>query len=263
MNRTLVVASWLVVLSLLLPASALAEEGFPLQISAGIKGGINGAAGHGFDSLSQYTVDDTTYEFRPEYYGHFGTGPAAGLSLELRAMDIVGLEFGFYYTSQTVNGYVDKNDGATGERISRINMEQVTSGFQIPILLKLTVPTNVVRPALGLGIELIRQNDASLSYDETQERGTMGASYLAALNENNRPRPVNYTVFQFTLGAEILAGPVRIPIELRGGYALGYDQDIQGRADLDPDEGTLDIDTMYLGHFGIYTGVMYEFDLRL
>ena len=264
MNRFLSSTLVLALVALLSPSTAAADEGFPLQISAGLKGGVNGVAGYGFDNPSRYTVDNTTYEFNPEYYGHFGLGPAGGLALEIRAFDIVGLEFGFHYASQTARGYVDKNQASTGQRITRVTSEQETTAYNIPILLKFTAPTNFVRPAFGIGVELVRQSEASISYDEEPAAGQAGQAFLNDLNANNQVRPVNYTLLQFTLGAEILAGPVRIPIELRAGYALGYDQDIEARAEFNPaGSPRLLVDTIYMGHFGIFTGVIYEFDLRL
>lgn len=244
------------------------EPGFPLQLSAGLKGGLNGVAGYGLPDNAQITgTDGTIYTFnRPEYYGHFGLSGSGGAALEIRAMDFVGLEFGFYYAQDNANGYVDKNDANTGRTLTRIESHQTTTAYHIPIMLKLNVPSSVVRPFLGLGLGFVRQIDSDLEYTEDPQAGRLGPGELDRLNRRNQIETSNYMNFLFSLGIEVVAGPVRIPIELRGGYNLGYDRtNADSRAYVDSDGSGQQIvyNGQYMGHFQIFTGVLYEFDLLL
>lgn len=245
---------------------AAGEEKFPLQIAAGIKGGVAGVAGYGFDNPSTFLLDNGAASVSPEFYGHFGTGGLGGLSLEVRILHFLGLEFGLYYGQTTAKGYVDKNDALTGRTLTRLTSETVTKGLQIPILLKFNVPGPTVRPFLGLGVEFVRQSDSEITYGQEPRAGVMPESEMNKIRRQNSVRPVNYPLFAFNLGVEVVAGPVRIPIEIRGGYALGYSRDINQRAEYLGREGSehrIAYDTMYMGHFSIFTGVLYEFDLLL
>ncbi len=246
-------------------AQEAASEPFELQFAAGFKGGVNGVAGHGFDNNSRITgTDGNVYEFsRPEYYGHFGVGGTGGLSLEARALGFVGLEFGFFYSQDNADGYVDKNDARTGQTLTRITSEQRTTAYHIPILLKLNVPADVIRPFLGVGFEFVRQIDSSLEYDQEPGLGRATDGEMNALRNRNQIEATNYTLFAFTAGIEIAAGPVKIPFEVRGGYTLGFDRDADSRARYDTDTNQIIYDGVYMGHFGIFTGVLYEFDLLL
>lgn len=266
MTRIFIALLLAVAFSGLTVETASAEEGFPLQIAGGIKGGMAGVAGYGFDNPSIFILDGVNRSVMPEYYGHFGTGGLGGLSLEVRILEFVGLEFGLFYGQTRAKGYVDKNDARTGQTLTRLTSETVTRGLQIPILLKFNVPAPIVRPFLGLGVEFVVQNDSEIEYGQEPRVGVVSESDMNRIRRQNSVRPVNYPLLAFNLGVEIVAGPVRIPIEIRGGYAPGYSRDINQRAEYLGREGSEDrigYDTMYMGHFGIFTGVLYEFDLLL
>lgn len=252
---------------LLTASTAAAEESkpFPLQIAAGFKGGLNGVAGYGFENNARITGDDgREYVFnRPEYYGHFGLSGAGGVSLEVRALNFVGLEFGFYYAQDNATGYVDKNDAATGRTLTRIVSDQVTTAYHVPIMLKFNIPTETVRPFLGLGLGLVFQSNSELTYSEEPQAGRLAAGELDRIQNQNQIEPTNYNLFIFSLGVEVAAGPVRIPIELRGGYNLGYDRAADSRARFETATDQIVYDGQYMGHFGIFAGVLYEFDLLL
>ena len=260
----------LLAVSLLTASTAAAQEGggepaFPLQIAAGFKGGLNGVAGYGFENNATITGDDgREYSFsRPEYYGHFGLSGAGGVSLEMRAFNIVGLEFGFYYAQDNATGYVDKNDAATGRTLTRIVSDQVTTAYHVPIMLKLNVPAQTVRPFLGLGVGLVFQSTSELTYSEEPQAGRMAAGEMDRLQNRNQIEATNYNLFMFSLGVEVAAGPVRIPVELRGGYNLGYDRAADSRARFETSTQQIIYNGQYMGHFGIFVGALYEFDLLL
>lgn len=269
MKNKLFLISLVLLSVVLLPSVAVgadeAEGSFPLQLSAGFKGGLNGVAGYGFENNATITgTDGATYQFpRPEYYGHFGLSGSGGLSLEIRAFDFIGLEFGFYYARDNADGYVDKNDANTGRTLTRIESEQRTTAYHIPFMLKLNVPSPTVRPFLGVGIGLVRQIDSTLEYFEDPRAGQLAPGELQRIQNRNQIEATNYTNFIFSLGIEVVAGPVRIPVEIRGGYNLGYDRAADARSRYNPDTGEIIYNGQYMGHFQIFTGVLYEFDLLL
>ena len=68
-----------------------------------------------------------------------------------------------------------------------------------------------------------------------------------------------------TVALEIDLGPVRIPIELRGGYNTGFRKDLSERAEASGSGTYPDFryDGKYEGHFAMYTGILYSYDLEL
>jgi len=246
---------------LTVPAEA---DAFDLQIAVGAKGGVNMVAGQAMPDDSRMTSEQGNEVFfpKPEYYGHFGAGPKGGLSLELRALGFVGLETGFYYASDQASGYVDKNDALSGRTIARIHSEQVSTAYHVPLMLKFRVPSPMVSPVFGIGAEFIFQTDSTLEYREEQRAGSMGG-LANQLNARNQIEPSNYTLLTLSAGLEISVGPVRIPVELRMGYNLGFDQAMRERATYDESSGEITYDGKYQGHVGVFTGVLYEFDLLL
>ncbi|TXD37291.1 hypothetical protein FRC98_11210 [Lujinxingia vulgaris] len=243
------------------PAQA---EAFDLQIAVGAKGGVNMVAGQGMPDDSRMTSEqgNQVYFPKPEYFGHFGVGPKGGLSLEVRALGWVGLETGFYYSVDQASGYVDKNDALSGRTIARIHSDQVSNAYHVPLMLKFRVPSATVSPVFGLGAEFIFQTESTLEYREEQRAGSMGG-YANQLNDRNQISPSNYTLLTLSAGMEISVGPVRIPVELRMGYNLGFDQAMSERATYDESTGEITYDGKYQGHVGVFTGVLYEFDLLL
>lgn len=247
------------------PPMAEEEGGLSLQLAAGFRGGLLGFGGEGFSNPSNVTATDgRQYSgVYPEYFGHFGVGGAGGLSLEVRAMNFIGLEFGYHYGGGTAHGYVDKNDASTGRTITRLTSEQTTTAYHIPLLLKVNIPADFVRPFFGIGIELIRQVSAEIEYGE--EVGTASqSSYVASLNERNEVRAVDYNLLLASAGVELVFGSLRVPIELRVGYNLGYSSDINDRARVEIGDSEVErvtVDSMYMGHISIFSGLLYEFDL--
>ncbi|RAL20139.1 hypothetical protein DL240_18695 [Lujinxingia litoralis] len=252
------------VMGWMLASAPATAEAFDLEIAVGAKGGINMVAGQGIPDDSRMTSDqgNQVYFAKPEYYGHFGVGPKAGLSLELRALDFVGLETGFYYSVDQASGYVDKNDALSGRTVARIHSDQVSRAYHLPVLLKFRVPTSRVSPVFGVGAEFIFQTESELEYREERRAGSMG-SLTDQLNARNQIAPSNYILLTLSAGMEIKAGPVRIPVELRMGYNLGFDQAMSQRATYDESTGEITYDGIYQGHVGVFTGVLYEFDLLL
>ena len=240
---------------LLVPSSLYA---FDLQIAGGVKGGMNGTAVRGVPEGDPYEINGVTYQQYqgPDIYPMFGLGGGIGGFLELRGQDIVGLELGLHHSWDNGTGWEDKND-AGGGNIGRIYQEQRTRALHIPIILKASVP-GFVRPTFGIGLEIVKQNDTEYSYRS-------GEFDVQSLNNRYTAITSTYTVLAFTFGLEIDLGEVRIPIELRGGYNVGFRKDLMERADASgsPNLPSFEYDGEYEGHLALYTGILYQFDLQL
>jgi hypothetical protein len=255
------------VLLCMLAATALATapataEAFLFEVGVGLKGGVNGSAGPGIsDNNTIEGSDGRTYVFpKSEYYPHFGFGGTVGPVLELRALGILGLETGFYYSRDNAQGWVDKNDAATGRTLVRIHSEQETTAYHIPVLLRANIPNPLVRPFLGVGLEFVRQSNSTLTYRQEQQAGRISDGDFAMLQNRNQITPSNYTLLLVSLGMELKFGPIRVPIEVRGGYNLGFDDSLSARATFNSETQQLFYNGAYQGHFGISTGFIYDFD---
>lgn len=251
---------------LLTPAAASAQT--RIDLSAGIKGGVAMSAHKEvpdltFEQASRFnsnTGDDAGF------YNGFGAGAGFGLMLEARAWEVFGLETGLYYRQDDSTGWSDKT--INGVDRGRVYLDQDTTALHIPVLLKVNAPTETIKPFLGLGLQFVIQQTSSIDYRGERENPNDATvdNFAANLNERNRIETSSYTMLQLTTGIEIDLGYIRIPVELRAGYNLGFDDSFEARveAEQQPD-GSYEFvyDGAYIGHFGVYTGVAYDWDLTL
>lgn len=234
------------------PAKAL-----DIDVNVGLKGGLGGVAVSGVptDSL----IISGNFGEKAEFYPMFGLGGTGGLALEVRALDMLGLETGVYWSNDSAEGWNEKTFEDTGAVVSVWHQKQETSALHIPLLLKLNVPSPLARPFLGLGAEFVRQRTSTLSYREEVRLGTV--SGLSRVQDRNQIETNNYALILLTTGVEFSLGPVRIPVELRAGYNLAFDKNLDARTRRDSATGKVYYDGAYQGHFGLTTGVLYSFDL--
>lgn len=253
MNRTLL---FFVAFLLSLPATSFA---FDLQLAGGIKGGMNGSAVNGVPEGDPYVIDGVEYPGLvqgPDIYPMFGIGAGVGGVFEIRFLDIVGLETGVIHSWDNGNGWEDKND-PNGRKIGRVAQEQRTRALHFPIMARASVP-GLVRPTFGLGFEIVKQLSSTYTYRS-------GEFDVTTLNDHYTITESTYPLFAFSFGLEVDLGQIRIPIELRGGYNIGFKKDLIGRAEASGNPGFPDFeyDGRYEGHFALYTGVIYQYDLEL
>lgn len=239
------------------PAQA---DAFLLTFSGGLKGGVTGSAAQGAGKTD--SIQDTAgnnYILSPNgLYPMFGAGGAFGMVLETRAMDIIGIETGFYYSRDNGSGWNDFTDGG-GNKITRISQEQATTSYHIPLLLKANIPGKLLRPFLGVGVEFVRQSASTLTYTEDGN-----SSVALQLQARNQIETSNYSVLLATIGMELKFGEFRVPLEIRAGYNLGFDKALSKRATYETgNPGKLTYNGEYQGHIGLYTGFLYAFDLLL
>lgn len=260
MQRFVATVFGLVVLALGTAPASAQDNQHKLEFGIGAKGG--GFFG-GATEVPESSGPDGVYGPNgnwgngsdPEIYGLFGGGAGGGPSLDIRYNRSVGLETSVYFTNDTTEGTNDIED-ETGEKIAEITQTQTTTATHVPLLVKASPPFERIRPVFGLGFEFVFQNKANLSYETDRATGR-----VEQLEEHNEAKPANYTMFQFTGGAEIDAGLVRVPIEFRVGYNLSwdntYDARLEKKADSQVYEGA------YIGHFGVVAGILYTWDLAL
>ena len=244
-------------LAVLAPSSAASQT---LEVSIGAKGGLTGTGAK--------EVPEDTPVGDPEFYGLFGLGGAGGPNVEVKYNTIVGLETGLFFSGDSTEGTNDIN-GPSGEKIGEIVQSQSTQAVHVPLLLKLSPPFDKVRPVLGLGFEFVNQTSSTISYSGTDSEPNDSEDIEAdaeRVDDRNSVESAAYTLFQTTLGMEIDAGPVRIPIELRAGYNLSWNKSFGERVKV-KNRGQADqklvYDGEYLGHFGFYVGVLYRWDIAL
>lgn len=254
----------LIAASLAFTSTASAQSKTRVDLSVGIKGG---AAMSAVTEVPNLTPEQwTRYGARDDvsgFFGAFGVGAAAGLALEARAWEVLGLETGFYYSQDHATGWLDKEHATSNTNLGRIYSEQETSALHIPLLLKVNAKTEMIKPFFGLGLEFVLQQDSDLSY-RTDDRAV--EPFEREYERRNRIEESSYTLLQITTGIEIDLGEVRIPIEVRAGYNLGWDETFNARVDpRQQDDGSylLFYNGEYLGNFGFFTGVMYDFDLMI
>lgn len=241
-------------------AAPVEADAFLLTFSGGLKGGVTGSAAQGAGKTDRIqATNGSEYTLVPNgLYPMFGAGGAFGLVLEARAMDFIGIETGFYYSRDNGSGWNDFLDGS-GNKLARISQEQATTAYHIPLLLKANIPGPLLRPFLGVGVEFVRQSSSELTYTED-----VSSTMAAQLQARNEIVTSNYTVLLATVGMDLKFGSVRIPIEVRAGYNLGFDKSLRERATYEAgNPGKLTYNGKYQGHVGLFTGFVYDFDLLL
>ena len=249
-------------------APAATDDGLSIQLHAGLKGGLAGSAGDGFEN-DEHITDDNGNRVPsghgqwpyPEYYPHFGTGANVGVAGEVRLNNIVGIETGFHHSRDNASGYVDKDHAQTNQTIARIHSVQRTAAYHFPLLLKLNIDAEVVRPFIAGGMNFIVQGSSDLEYTQEERAGRYGnEGAMDELNERNQIEESSYVQVAAAAGVEIsIAGMVKIPIELRAGYTLGYGDRMSQRAR--GEDGQIIYDGVYMGNFAIMTGALIELDL--
>lgn len=195
---------------------APAEKPKPFSVGAGLLGvaGGNFIAKPGDKTLTVPGVGTGQAEFYP---GFGGTTLGGGLMLDLRFIDLLGLEVDVLRTSDKGSGDITFN----GVYKVKISIEQ--SAWHVPILAKVVVPGPIVRPMFFIGPELVFPSGAKAESDKP-----IGTAIDAKAD--------SYTMLTFGGGVEIkLPLPsldLRIPIGLRGSYNPGVSDKLADRIDV-------------------------------
>lgn len=256
-----------VALCSLFSVQAYAQDGPPtLDFSVGVKGGMNGSWATEVPEDSRVQLGNQEYLVDPEYYPLFGLGGDLGLAFELRAFGLIGLETGVRFSFDNGKGWNDKKDANSGAILARVNQEQSTTSIRVPLFLKLSATSGVVRPYIALGVEFVNQSESSIEYTLENREGIYDPNDFARLQARNLIEPSSYTGAGANLGIEIDLGVIKIPIELRGLYNLNYDESFNARIRAEGDNSNnakFFYNGAYQGHFGFTVGLLYNYSLYL
>lgn len=249
----------IVLCSLTLSSVASAQDPFSLSMGVGLKGGING---NGYTGVAENETiplngveggcNGNPFTCDPEIFPAGGVGGAIGLSLDFRVFDLIGLETGLHLSYDNADGYEDKN--VNGVPAGKVEQRQRTTALHLPLIFKIWVPGLVVRPVFGLGAQFVFQQDSTIEHEDV------------GLIFQTNPRTIetsSYVLGMLTAGLEINALYVRIPIELRLGYNLGFGSAASDRVRLEgnnPNTATVVYDGAYQFHAALFTGIIYEYD---
>lgn len=206
----------------LAPALALAEEAPPpaekKSFSAGA--GVLGVAGGNFISkpsdktLTVPGVGTGQAEFYP---GFGGTTLGGGLMLDLRFIDLLGLELDVLRTTDRGQGDITFNG------VYKVTFTIEQSAWHVPILAKVVIPGPIVRPMFFVGPELVFPSGATAEANKP-----IGTEVDASAE--------SYTMLTFGGGVEIKlplpAIDLRIPIALRGSYNPSVSDKLKDRIEV-------------------------------
>ena len=248
------IAPFLVFAALLTAGStAWAQDPLSLKLGVGLKGGLSGSLASGVAEDEVWNVGGQDLIYDPNVFPMFGMGGGVGVTFEARIMDLVGLESGVYLSYDNGDGFQDVND-AFGNKIVTVNQEQRTTAIHVPLLAKFVVPGAVVRPAFGLGAEFVFQQSSTFTQDPE------------VYTNPHTIEESTYVLGMLTAGLEFNVGVVRIPLELRLGYNLGFGSKTSDRVRTEGNNPTttpIIYDGEYQGHFGLFTGIVYDYELFL
>ncbi len=268
MKRTLALTASL--LTALVPLIASAQDGppkqpMPVDIAVGLKGGLGGVwTTEAPNTTVTYADGSSEQNVDPDYFPMFGLGGDVGLAVDIRFAEIVAIETGLRYSWDNASGWNDQK--INGNLAGRVTQSQKTQSMRIPLWLKVTGTSGIVRPFFGLGAEFVLQQSSSIDYTlEQRGNGTWPESEVQKLRDRNRIEPSNYAGLGTTMGLEIDLGMIRIPIELRALYNVGYDEQFNERVRV---EGTRQAPRFFYngafqGHFGFSVGILYNYELLL
>lgn len=159
-----------------------------------------GAVGYAGGSFLDQPDDHEGYV----YPGFGGFGGGGGFSLDVRAFEIVGLEFNALRTGDYGKGEVEF-PGVT------IDVEVGQSAWHFPVFLKLVYPGELVRPSLMVGMEFVKP-------DKQETTVTPDVAELLTVDSED------YSLLAFGLGLEVVLPiegvDLRIPISFRGAINL-------------------------------------------
>jgi hypothetical protein len=244
--------------------SSTSDDPMHFSLRLGVKGGLMVQGAEEVPETVDYRANGMTYNYEDtNIFGSVGVGGGGGAVAEIRFGQIVGLETGFYVTADNAKGENEVTEAGSGQQVGTATQYQKTTAFHVPLLVKFSLTKKDIRPVFGLGLEFVIQQNSSLTYENDEAVQDPSDPNRPLPSERNEIEPSNYTMFMFTGGVEFDVGPVTIPVELRVGYNLGWDNTFTERVRVEnpgTNDETFFYDGKYLGHAGIFTGVQYRWD---
>jgi hypothetical protein len=222
-----------------------------VDLKIGLRGGANiayMANPPDSDELYQYQFtladsadSDPRYSTYVPYENYYGVGWNLGAAINLRFIDIVGLEIGYQRATESARGTVELADVrdcqyAPSNPCYRQEVEQEFSlvAHHIPIVAQVYLPLGVARPFISLGVDVVAsRTDRQLAVNARSPLPSQldpnNEDQAATLNEwNNSPlgqnvlrselnpdSPEVFGGFIAGLGVDIALKRIEIPVEFR------------------------------------------------
>lgn len=224
------------------PVTALETVAKVTRVKIGI-GGIAQAGGAFMTQPSDRNLLGAS-ELAP-FSAMAGFSPGGGVSLDVRAFGIVGLEVDAIRSIDTGMSNYTVNDVEVPFRVTQPSVH-------VPVLLKVFMPTAVIQPNLQLGAQFIVPLETRLDVDGN-------------LPFDLRASATPYMVWTVGLGAEVklpIAGAdIRLPIAARAGFNTPYSKSAADRAIYALDgEGyvtSMDMDSAWQYHGAVTAGLTW------
>lgn len=223
----------LAALAITVPSTAShALDIYGVDLKLGLRGEV------GANWLPGPTDLDDRDTARP-YDTFVGMGGGFGLAMQVRALDIVGLEIGWLRTFDTASAIISL-EGINSVRCevgdscpsAEIEARLSHQADHIPILLQLSLPTGLARPFANVGVdfvvkrharelELVERDTWPENLDPVEDADLIGAWEQSAEAQYlfdggiNRGRRGAYAGIVGGVGVNITIKDIEIPIELR------------------------------------------------
>ncbi len=191
----------------LVPVAAQAQIIDDFQVGIGVSG-LGGANFIDEPADEDKIVTSDGRQFLVPYPGFAGSSTGFGFHLDLRYLDIIGLEIGTFFTTDEGSGEINDRNLTIGQKATHV-----------PVLLKIAVPGIIVRPNAFVGFDFVFPG-------ESIAEGEAGFALTSSAK--------SYTAFMFGFGFEVaLPIPevdIRIPLSFRGGLNTGFPENFEDRA---------------------------------
>ncbi len=222
-----------------------------VDLKIGLRGGANiayMANPPDSDRLYQYSFNLTDeadseprYSTYIPYDDYYGVGWNAGAALNLRFIDIVGVEVGYQRATESARGTIEMADVrdctyAPANPCYRQEVEQEFSlvAHHIPIVAQVYLPLGVARPFLSLGVDIVAARTdrqltinprsplpTQLNTDDPNQAATRAEWDRSPLGQNVLRSELNtgandmFGGFIAGLGVDIALKRIELPVEFR------------------------------------------------
>ncbi len=153
---------------------------------------------------------------RVPYAGFAGVGGGSGLTIDALWKGVIGFQLGLWHANEAASGNLDIR-GVTGANGTRYELTFNKKAWHLPVVVKLSAPTQTVRPFLLVGGDFIFPSSTEI---ETE----FG---------NARMDDRAYSTLHFGVGMDFKLNlediDIRIPLSFRGNYNLNLGESVGDR----------------------------------
>lgn len=192
-------------------------------------------------TLSDSTDSEPRYSTYIPYDSYYGVGWNVGAALNLRFIDIVGVEIGYQRATESARGTIELADVrdctyAPANPCYRQEVEQEFSlvAHHIPVVAQVYLPLGVARPFLSLGVDIVASRTdrqltvnarsplpSDLDPNDENQAATLAEWNNSTLGQNVLRSELNPDVsdvfggFIAGLGVDIALKRIELPVEFR------------------------------------------------